>query len=128
MNITKQARNDTMWRAHTAVWQAVKEGILIKPSACELCEKDSPVVAHHTDYTKQLEVVWLCDFCHRRIHCLVLPFEIQGKVLKGVLLAKARYGKAKLLEVQSETIEENIRWHDAQIVLSSLESAKVKGG
>jgi hypothetical protein len=40
----------------------------IKKLPCQVCVSESHVHAHHTDYSKPLEVVWLCAKCHHRIH------------------------------------------------------------
>lgn len=52
---------------------AVSGGHLFKPKECA-CGK-SPVQAHHTDYSKPLEVEWLCKDCHRSRHIpkVVIP-------------------------------------------------------
>jgi hypothetical protein len=39
-------------------------GLLIRPLHCERCLKESKPDAHHEDYTKPLEVKWLCRTCH----------------------------------------------------------------
>ncbi len=52
--------------AHCAVAQALKRGDLVK-SPCEQCG-DPRVEAHHDDYSRPLDVRWLCPLCHRRWH------------------------------------------------------------
>lgn len=53
-------------RAYTAVHSALKRGTLVKPGACENCgTSTSRIEAAHFDYTKQLDVRWLCRSCHR---------------------------------------------------------------
>lgn len=53
-------------RAHRAVKLALKSGRLIKGTACEFCGAvDVVIEAAHTDYSKRLEVKWLCRPCHR---------------------------------------------------------------
>ena len=47
-------------------WKAVQDGI-IKKLPCKIC-KNKKVEAHHEDYTKPLEVVWLCRKHHCEIH------------------------------------------------------------
>lgn len=50
---------------------ALKAGKLVKPSACEECHaEEGPVVlyAHHDDYSKPLNVRWLCGTCHQKWH------------------------------------------------------------
>lgn len=42
----------------------VKVGNIQKPTECSVCKQTIKVEAHHTDYTKPLEVVWVCRPCH----------------------------------------------------------------
>lgn len=61
-----RAANKQKWQAHNAVAKAVKNGDLVR-QVCEYCSSaDSK--AHHPDYDKPLDVVWLCNDCHRREH------------------------------------------------------------
>jgi len=55
-------------RAHYAVAYAVKAGKIIQPVACEVCKAEVPLHGHHEDYSKQLEVIWVCHNCHENIH------------------------------------------------------------
>lgn len=55
-------------KAHQEVATALKKG-LIKKSPCEICG-DKIVEAHHDDYTKPLDVRWLCKKCHMKWHRL----------------------------------------------------------
>jgi uncharacterized OB-fold protein len=59
-------RNPDKIKAQSSIANAVRDGkILRKP--CEKC--GNPVSqAHHPDYSKPLEVVWLCVKHHREIH------------------------------------------------------------
>ncbi len=52
------------WVARAKARYAVSKGILLKPKKCEVCEKVLPLQGHHEDYTKPLEVIWLCVKCH----------------------------------------------------------------
>jgi hypothetical protein len=50
---------------------ALKLGILTKPDACEKCGAKPErrlLHGHHADYSKPLEVEWLCTFCHGEEH------------------------------------------------------------
>lgn len=76
--VSKQRRNDPTlyervrrWRtkhperfnAHKAVFVALRAGRLKKqPCFCG----DNNTEAHHTDYTKALDVVWLCKEHHKK--------------------------------------------------------------
>ena len=53
--------------AHMAVYFAVKKGKLSK-RPCESCGAEA-TVAHHDDYSKPLDVRWLCPQHHFEIHC-----------------------------------------------------------
>ncbi|MBE3087720.1 MAG: hypothetical protein IMZ71_01180 [Chloroflexi bacterium] len=39
-----------------------------KPAICESCLERPAQQAHHPDYQKPLEVIWLCVRCHMRLH------------------------------------------------------------
>jgi hypothetical protein len=56
-------------KARGAVSNAVRDGKLEK-RPCAFCGTPEPVEAHHHDYTKPLDVTWLCRPCHRRFHAL----------------------------------------------------------
>jgi hypothetical protein len=47
---------------------AVAMGRVVKPDACEICNRRRSLQGHHRDYSKPLEVQWLCVSCHRLIH------------------------------------------------------------
>lgn len=81
LNVQKAKRNyieknPKIRSAHIAVGNAVRDGNLIKPSRCEgrVCmQGDGYVEAHHCDYNKPLEVMWLCDRCHKDWHLKNTP-------------------------------------------------------
>ena len=62
--------------AHNQLEYAVAKGDIVRPEICSVCGtkpkpyKDgrSPIQAHHHDYTKPLDVIWVCKSCHHRIH------------------------------------------------------------
>lgn len=54
-------------RAQRAVQRAVEAGRMDKPGNCERCSAPVPrerLEGHHRDYSKPLEVEWLCSKCH----------------------------------------------------------------
>lgn len=52
--------------ARTRVRTAKIQGVLRKHN-CEICLGDNPQ-AHHQDYSKPLDVTWLCQRCHFLLH------------------------------------------------------------
>ena len=55
--------------AHVLLGNAVKSGRAIKPTSCSACAVSGVrIEGHHEDYTKPLDVVWLCRQCHTDIH------------------------------------------------------------
>lgn len=61
-------RNPKIRAAHTAVSNAVRDGKLTRASYCDNCRENLFTEAHHCDYNKPLEVVWLCERCHKDWH------------------------------------------------------------
>lgn len=59
---------------------AVRRGELSKPKACEDCDKEVRLQAHHPDYSKPLEVVWLCSSCHAAEHTLLRHKSINSRL------------------------------------------------
>lgn len=57
------------YAAVSAVNYAVKTGKLVKPDYCQFCSRQSTrLEGHHRDYSKQLDVLWLCPPCHSSFH------------------------------------------------------------
>lgn len=66
---SKQWRIDNPegYKAHTAVGNAIRDGRL-KKSPCSVCGSEKYLHAHHEDYSRPLEVTWLCATHHHRHH------------------------------------------------------------
>lgn len=61
-------RNPTRENATQAVRAATKAGRLVRPRVCSGCGRSGDgqrIEAHHCDYTRPLDVIWLCPSCHR---------------------------------------------------------------
>lgn len=55
--------------ARLQVFDAVQSGELVRPDVCEVCDcPHEAMQAHHTDYGRPLDVMWVCPTCHARIH------------------------------------------------------------
>ena len=63
----RRKRHPLRISAYKKVDWAVKMGTLIK-QPCEKCGSPSDIQAHHEDYNKPLDVVWLCRDCHFKLH------------------------------------------------------------
>jgi hypothetical protein len=70
--VTKAWRESDKRRsvAHSAVARAIRKGNLI-PEVCSKCSNEK-TVAHHEDYDQPLNVVWLCQSCHKKRHIELL--------------------------------------------------------
>jgi hypothetical protein len=66
-----QERNPGKRKAGTAISNALRDG-KIQKAPCAACKKNpiphTKVHAHHSDYSKPLEVLWLCPTHHRAWH------------------------------------------------------------
>ena len=62
------ARYPERCRANGRVQYALQTGKLRKPTYCEICGRKTKLHAHHEDYDKPLDVIWVCWLCHNGIH------------------------------------------------------------
>lgn len=60
-----RANNPEKYKARTAVGNALRDGKL-KKKPCQYCNSEEKVQAHHKDYNKPFDVVWVCFKCHRQ--------------------------------------------------------------
>ena len=61
-------RHPEKHRARNVFTSAIRSGKLVKPDKCEDCNRVCRLDGHHEDYSKPLEVVFLCKSCHRKRH------------------------------------------------------------
>ncbi len=67
-----RSKNRHKHRAQSKVQYALTVGKLTKPEHCENCNSSVSLEGHHHDYTKPLDVTWLCKSCHEAVHHTVL--------------------------------------------------------
>lgn len=79
-------------RAHNITEQAIARGILARPARCGTCGSESVfkdgragIQAHHPDYNKPLDVMWLCQPCHHRWHAANRAVPLRGGDADGSL-------------------------------------------
>jgi hypothetical protein len=57
------------YTARNRLHAAVRDGKIKKPPECEICSvSDERLHGHHEDYSKPLDVIWVCQSCHVFIH------------------------------------------------------------
>ena len=66
INRAWRAEDKRRQAAHNAVSRAVRNGHLFR-EPCIRCG-ESKSLAHHEDYDEPLDVVWLCQPCHKQRH------------------------------------------------------------
>lgn len=76
--LLKKEQNRAVW----AVGNAVRKGRL-KKTPCAICGGSERVEGHHSDYTKPLEVIWLCQIHHMAWHRVFLA-EYKTKGVKKI--------------------------------------------
>lgn len=64
-----KSNNSDKRAAQVILGNAVRDGRIEKPRSCSSCgcEPDR-LEGHHEDYSKPLDVIWLCRQCHANIH------------------------------------------------------------
>jgi superfamily II helicase len=73
-----RAKNPDAYRAQTAVGNAIRDKRLFR-EPCAICAATENIHAHHKDYSKPLDVVWLCARCHHRLHAIFPELEGANK-------------------------------------------------
>ena len=63
-----EKENPEKIKAQRKVRSAIKSGKLIRPEICDVCKREGNIAAHHEDYNKPLEVIWMCQYCHLYHH------------------------------------------------------------
>ncbi len=61
-------RHPEKHKARQAVLNAVNRGKLIRVDSCNRCGSQEAIEAHHADYSKPLQIEWLCYACHCTEH------------------------------------------------------------
>lgn len=80
-------------RAQRLLRIAIKRGDIVRPSTCEIagCDRTDRLHAHHVDYGRPLQAIFVCAEHHEHIHHV------------GPLLLKASIGRRKHAVAPPET-------------------------
>ena len=54
--------------AHVITGNAIRDGKLFPETSCSVCNSTEKIEGHHDDYTKPMDVRWLCEKCHKEWH------------------------------------------------------------
>lgn len=65
------------YRAQTAVGNALRDGKLVR-GPCAVCGTTEDIHGHHADYSRPLDVTWLCALHHHRHHAVEGPAHLTG--------------------------------------------------
>lgn len=65
---TRKEKDPQKIHARSVLNSAVRHGKIQRPDCCERCGRIGMVYGHHEDYSKPLDVVWLCSDCHGEQH------------------------------------------------------------
>lgn len=57
-----------VWNCYNKLRYALRKGKIIKADICQICGCDGKLQAHHDDYDKPLDVIWLHQRCHTELH------------------------------------------------------------
>lgn len=67
-------------RARRLLYKAITRGHMVRGPKCEICGIEGKMEGHHKDYSKPLEVQWLCRICHRNKHGKLLDIKPVDKL------------------------------------------------
>jgi hypothetical protein len=69
---------------NSAVTTALRSGKLKRPDICTRCKlppfEGCVIQGHHSDYSKPLDVIWLCSECHGREHARKKPLKAEARL------------------------------------------------
>lgn len=75
-------------------------GMIEYPELCEHCKRVPPKVAHHRDYFKPLDVLWLCHDCHRQDHVKLTKSKQDPKTIFYQKIVESPEGENYLIRLR----------------------------
>lgn len=92
----------TAQRAHGTVAEAIERKRLFR-QPCEVCGR-TKVQAHHDDYSKPLDVKWLCPHHHKALHKAIGP-RMKREITDGNVIQVRKFPTELLRRIKMEMIE-----------------------
>ena len=89
LKIAEQSKryNKLNGRCNKIIYNAIKENKILK-GICMVC-KEAKTDAHHENYNKPLEVLWLCRKHHKQLHASMnKAYETYGNILPTIKLER----------------------------------------
>lgn len=94
----EQIRNPHKHKARKQAQRAHRRGLLRAPDVCESCKGEGPLHKHHDDYSKPLEIRWLCVKCHRVTHRRPGKSKVETEARANVKKLRAIPGMEKIAD------------------------------
>jgi len=63
-----KTRHPLRYATKVMTGNAIRDGKLVRALNCSVCNSEKKIEGHHDDYTKPLDVRWLCEKCHKEWH------------------------------------------------------------
>ena len=63
------------FQARNAVANGIRDGKIERGTECFFCSATGRLHAHHQDYSKPLDIFWLCPRCHGKLHTINGDFQ-----------------------------------------------------
>lgn len=91
--------------AHFKFQNAIRTGKISRPSKCQKCGNGGRIEAHHDDYSKPLDVIFLCRKCHCSMHTMAGPpiTRMMGEANGASKLTQAKVNEIRNLVKSGES-------------------------
>ncbi len=96
--INNKLNSKNKHKAYSLVSKAKRIGDLINPGKCNKCNSKENIQGHHINYSKPLDIIWLCQRCHFKEH---------KKIRKDIVNILIKEDKYKIL-LNSKTFIKNV--------------------
>lgn len=80
-----RAKHSLRYKAHSALYYALRIGKIARPGICSLCGTECKPEGHHSDYGQALDVIWLCMRCHKNLHVRIGLMEIGDHLAEEIV-------------------------------------------